>query len=377
MTRAQVSHSQAVRETTVVAFRSGVVPVATPERPLVLESGKELRHAGIAYEDLGPIDADRIVLVCHALTGDAHVARPNHDDDDASPGWWETLVGPGGAIDTRTTRVICSNVLGGCAGSTGPTSIDPTTGVRFGPEFPTVTIGDMVTAQRRLLDDLGISGPVHVIGGSIGGFQVLEWIRMAPDRLASATVIGSGTALNAFGLAHNAIARNVIRADPRFLDGRYDADRPPSQGLAAARQLAHLTYRSAVSFERRFGRRLENDRLAVHGYLDHQGSSFVRRFDANTYLGLLDAMDAYDATRDDRLAEGFRRLPGPLLVAGFTSDLLFPPAQSREIVAHATHCGARATMQILDTDDGHDAFLLPNASLARCISSLLADGAER
>ena len=353
-----------------VAARAGVVPVATPERPLALESGGELRHASIAYEDLGPQHAARIVLVCHALTGDAHVTRGRHEGPADSPGWWETIVGPGAAIDTTRTRVICSNVLGGCAGSTGPASIDPSTGDRFGPTFPAVTIADMVTAQQLLLDTLGVTGRVHVIGGSIGGFQTIEWVRRSPERVASAAVIASGIALNAFGLAHNAIARTVIRSDPDFLDGHYASHRPPDRGLAVARQLAHLTYRTSSAFDRRFGRRLADGRPAVHGYLDHQGDSFVRRFDANTYLGLLDAMDRFDAMADPRFLDGLRRMTGPMLVAGFTSDRLFPAAQSASLAELAERSGVATDLAIIDTEEGHDAFLLPSPDLANRVAAL-------
>lgn len=350
---------------------AAVVPIATPNDPLVLECGRPLSHAVLAYESFGPLDAAQTVLICHALTGDAHVTRHDPDDAEIRPGWWETLVGPGRAIDTDRIRVLCSNVLGGCTGSTGPTSIDPTTGRPYGPDFPPVSIADMVRAQRRLLDALGISEPVTVIGGSIGGFQVLEWIRMAPDRLAGAAVIGSAAALDAYGIAHNTIARSLILHDPDFRGGHYSPESPPARGLAAARQLAHLTYRTPQSFNRRFGRRVESGSFLVEGYLDHQGESFVRRFDANTYLGLLDAMNGFDALRDDRLQAGLRRLAGPLAVVGFSTDRLFPPTQSIELGRIAAEAGARCSVEILETDDGHDAFLLPLPGLDLTIHDLL------
>ncbi|MEL7483170.1 MAG: homoserine O-acetyltransferase, partial [Planctomycetota bacterium] len=295
--------------------RACEVAVASPESPLVLERGGQLRDAQLAFERFGPDEPKHIVLVCHALTGDAHVTRHDPSNPAERPGWWETLVGPGRAIDTDTTAVLCANVLGGCSGSTGPASINPETGIRYGPDFPAVTIADVVEAQRRMLEQLGIHQRVCVVGGSIGGFQVLEWLRSYPERLSGAAVIGSGPSLGAYGLAHNEVARRAIRADARFRDGRYHPDVPPAGGLAAARQLAHLTYRTPEAFERRFGRRTDNGRFNVAAYLDHKGGSFVRRFDANTYLALLEAMDHFDAMRDRRLYQGLRRLGGPLLIA--------------------------------------------------------------
>ncbi len=348
----------------------GVAVVASPDYPLVLESGAVLTHAQLAFESFGPADAERTVLVCHALTGDAHVTRRDPSDPDERRGWWETLVGPGGPVDTTRVRVLCANVLGGCAGSTGPMSTEPISRRRYGPAFPRVTIGDMVEAQARLLDALAIRRRVSVIGGSIGGFQALEWIRRFPERTEGAAVIASGAALNAFGLAFNRVARNAILADARFHNGWYSPADPPALGLATARQLAHLTYRTAESFEDRFGRTKQDgraDAFAVQSYLEHKGRSFVDRFDANTYLGLLDAMDAYDADAGGDLERRLALFGGRMLVAGFLSDGLFPPEQSAELARRATEAGVPTALELIDTPHGHDAFLMPSAALGAAV----------
>ena len=359
-----------------VRSRSGVATIASSERPLWLMHGGVLRHAELAYEIFGPHDASKTVLICHALTGDAHVTRHNQGNDAERSGWWESLVGPGRAVDTATTRVICTNVIGGCGGSTGPTSIDPQTGERFGPEFPTVTIQDIVAAQRRFIDFMGIRSLV-VIGGTIRGLQALEWVRAAPDMVTGATIIAAGTALNAYGLAHNHTARTAILSDQFFEQGRYDPYRPPAGGLAAARHLAHLTYRTSDAFERRFAREVEGDRIAVQSYHDYKWASFVERFDANSYLTLLDAMDRYDAERDGTLTDSLRRFDGRLLLAGLSTDLLFPSEQSERLAKIARRAGARCDLEIIDTDEGHDAFLMPSVSLDTAVRGLLIEGCER
>jgi homoserine O-acetyltransferase len=336
-----------------------------------LAQGGVLRDAQLAYERFGPDDAEHIVLICHALTGDAHVTRHDQDDPSERKGWWEVLVGPGCAIDTDTTAVLCANVLGGCAGSTGPASINPDTGQHYGPAFPAVTVADVVASQERMLDALGITQPVYVIGGSIGGFQALEWIRTRPERLAGAAIIASGVNLGSYGLAHNEIARGAIRADVNFKSGWYDADCPPTGGLAAARQLAHLTYRTPQAFDRRFGRERDDGQFNLASYLAYKGSSFVQRFDTNTYLAMLDLMDEFDAARDNALEEGFKSLRGPLLIAGISSDLLFPPAQSCELASIASAVHADCGLEVIATEEGHDAFLMPSDELENAVASLL------
>lgn len=359
--------------------RTGTMRVASKHRPLHLESGDCLDDASLAYEVFGPLYTDSVVLICHALTGDAHVTRQNAED---RPGWWETLVGPGKAIDTERYTVICSNVLGGCSGSTGPTSPMPSSGQPFGPSFPRVTIGDMVEAQRRLVDALGYTRGITVIGGSIGGFQALEWVRRFPHKIAAAAVIAAGTSLSPFGIAFNTIGRKVIRSDPNFRGGRYTQDLPPADGLAAARQLAHLTYRTSSAFDKRFGRRtvqarhpdaLAGDRFEVQSYLDYKGQSFAKRFDANTYITLTEAMDAYDADRDGGLTDRMAECKGQLLSVGYSSDWLFAPEQSLLLAAIAERAGVCSRGIVLETDDGHDAFLMPHEGLSQAVRRLLDD----
>ncbi|MEM1186601.1 MAG: homoserine O-acetyltransferase [Planctomycetota bacterium] len=354
----------------------GLATIASPIEPLELESGGVLRDAGLAYQSVGPADSDRVVLVCHALTGDANAAGSGDASPGRAKGWWHTLVGPGRAIDTRTTRVICTNVLGGCAGSTGPTSLNSKTGRAWGAEFPRVTVRDMVRAQARLLDRLGEKAPIVVVGGSLGGFQALEWIREFPERVSGAGVIASATSLSPFGLAFNHVGRNAIWADAKFNRGRYEPDDPPHAGLAVARQLAHLTYRSDRSMNARFPRGEGGQSgSGVGSYLEYKGKSFTERFDANSYLTLLDAMDTYDANAQGHLRGELSAFSGSLLVGGFSSDWLFTPEQSRALAAIARSAGVRTTLEIFESSDGHDAFLLPNEPFERSVRGLIDEAA--
>ncbi|MEM1329194.1 MAG: homoserine O-acetyltransferase [Planctomycetota bacterium] len=354
----------------------GLVAVATDREPLALERGEVMRHAEIAYQVFGPADAERTVLVCHALTGDAHVTqRSGTGFGQERPGWWESLIGPGRAIDTRSVHVIASNVLGGCSGSTGPASVDPATGERYGAAFPDVTVGDWVEAQRRLLDRLGVQGPIDVIGGSVGGFQALEWAIRYPERVRSAIVLASGARLNAYGLAFNAVGRSAIEGDPRFRGGWYPESDPPAAGLALARQIGHLTYRTSGSFDWRFGREVDGETgaFSVERYLDHKGAHFVRRFDANSYLRMLGAMDAYDAAGGrGSLDAALSRVRARMLLVGFSSDWLFPPGQSLELWHAAREVGVDAHARVVETEEGHDAFLLPSEELSGAVGEFLA-----
>ncbi|MEN0019938.1 MAG: homoserine O-acetyltransferase, partial [Planctomycetota bacterium] len=314
------------RGSSAVPWVCGSAVVAEPARPLRLERGGELRPAEVAYETFGRLAADgsNAVLICHALTGDAHVARAGADD---RPGWWEALVGEGRAIDPARHFVVCTNVLGGCSGSTGPTSMNPETGRLWRGAFPHVTIGDMVAAQARVLEHLGLGREkLTVVGGSIGGFQALEWAARFPDRVKSVAVLACGAALNAFGLAFNAVGRNAVIGDAKFAGGEYEIGDGPVAGLAVARQLAHLTYRASPSYDRRFGRRSGSPgRFAVHDYLVHKGGSFVKRFDANSYLRMLDAMDEfYLAAARGSVASALSKTAAAFLFVGYSSDWLFP-----------------------------------------------------
>ncbi len=341
----------------------------------------------VAYQTYGKLNAakDNAIFVCHALTGDAHVAG-RYQADDRKPGWWEGFVGPAKGLDTDRYFVICANILGGCQGTTGPVSIDPETAQPYGPDFPFITVSDIVRVHQALVDHLGIGRLLSVIGGSLGGMQVLEWAAQFPDRIASAIVLASGAKLNAQGIAFNNVGRRAIYADPRFRQGRYyDHDDPPRFGLALARMIAHITYLSEQSIEMKFGRRLQHsDELTydrdretefqVESYLHHQGLQFVERFDANSYLLLTRSMDYFD------LVESYGPLPVALgrtnarfLVVSYSTDWLFPTEQSRDIVRSLIAAHRRVSFAELDSPFGHDAFLIDSQlpMLARIVRPFL------
>lgn len=358
------------------------------DQPLLLESGETLPRLDIAYETYGTLDAEKsnAILICHALSGDAHVAgyRPGEDPDDrkTKPGWWDHYVGPGKPVDTNHYFVICSNCLGGCKGTTGPTSTNPETGRPYGLDFPFITIGDMVEVQRRLVDHLGIEKLLAVIGGSMGGMQALEWSVRFPDGLVGVLPIATTASLGAQPLAFDAVGRNAIRSDPDFHEGRYaERDTHPARGLAIARMLGHITYLSEEAMQRKFGRSLRRGaelhydlepQFSVETYLDHQGERFVERFDANTYLYLTRAMDYFNLG-DGRggLEATMASTRARFLVMSFTSDWLFPSFQSRRIVSALTHAGRQVTYLDIPSDSGHDTFLLPNAHQERAIAGFL------
>jgi homoserine O-acetyltransferase/O-succinyltransferase len=340
----------------------------TFDAPFKMRLGGELPGVVCAYETYGTLNADasNAVLVCHAISGDSHVAR--HDPDDG-PGWWDALIGPGNAIDTGTHFVICANVLGGCRGSTGPESIDPKTGKPYGPTFPDVTVEDMVDVQAMLLDHLGIQKIAAVIGGSLGGHQAMAWATRYPDRVAACCAIATSARLTSQALAFDVVARNAIQTDPAFHDGQYyDRSTHPDTGLAIARMLGHITYLSSKGMTDRFGidrlkpRQMDTDfesKFSVGTYLAHQGQRFVERFDANSYVTLSMAIDLFDLglTHAQRV-ESLRPSTCRWLVVGFSSDWLFPPRQSREIVAALTARDQPVTYCEITTEAGHDAFLI-------------------
>ena len=338
--------------------------------PLGLESGGTLPTVTVAFETYGQLNeaADNAILICHAISGDSHVARHNAEDD---PGWWDILVGPGKPVDTNRFFVICPNLLGGCRGTTGPGSLNPATGKSYGADFPTITIGDMVEVQRRLLDHLGINQLVAVIGGSVGGHQVLTWATRHPDRLRGAVVLASSPRLTSQALAFDVVGRNAIRRDPFFHNGQYyDQPQGPAVGLALARMIGHITYLSPEAMSQKF----EGDRLhpreeaiefektfSVGSYLGHQGTKFVERFDANSYLALSLAMDLFDlGGTPEQLAASFRSAKCRWLVQSFSSDWLFPPGQSRDIVNALVSNRAAVSYCDIKSACGHDAFLLPD-----------------
>ncbi len=338
--------------------------------PLRLDCGVDLAPFQIAYQTYGELNADRTnaLLICHALTGDQHVA--NEHPVTHKPGWWETMVGPGRIIDTDRYFVICPNVIGACMGTTGPAATNPKTAKPWGLDFPVITIRDMVRAQAMLLDRLGVETLFSVLGGSMGGMQVLQWAASYPARVFSAMPVACATRHSAQNIAFHEVGRQAVMADPDWRHGRYFAEGTnPRRGLAVARMAAHITYMSDAALHRKFGRRLQDREtptfsfdadFEVESYLRHQGSSFVERFDANSYLYLTRAMDYFDLAADHNgvLAEAFRGTRTRFCVVSFTSDWLFPTSESRSLVHALNAGGARVSFAEIDTDKGHDAFLL-------------------
>src|SRR4051794_2287622 len=358
------------------------------EQPLKLDAGVELAPFQIAYKTYGTLNAARsnAVLVCHALTGDQHVASVHPVT--GKQGWWETLVGPGKPIDTERYFVICPNVVGGCMGTTGPASTNPSTGKPWGLEFPVTTIRDMVRAQAMLLDHLGIDSLFSVAGGSMGGMQVLQWAASFPERVFSALPIAAATRHSAQNIAFHEVGRQAVMADPEWRQGRYfEHGTDPRRGLAVARMGAHITYLSDAALHRKFGRRFQ-DRdnptfsfdadFQVESYLRHQGISFVERFDANSYLYLTRAMDYFDIAADcgGVLAQAFKDTPTRFCVVSFTSDWLFPTSDSRAIVHALNAGGARVSFAEIVTDKGHDAFLLDEPELLAIVRGFLEGAAK-
>jgi homoserine O-acetyltransferase/O-succinyltransferase len=358
------------------------------DKPLRLDAGIDLAPFQIAYQTYGTLNPERsnTVLICHALTGDQHVA--NLHPVTQKPGWWETMVGPGRPIDTERYFVICPNVVGACMGTTGPASTNPRTGMCWGLDFPVITIRDMVRAQAMLLDELAIPSLFSIAGGSMGGMQVLQWCASYPRRVFSALPIAASTRHSAQNIAFHEVGRQAVMADPEWRHGRYFAEgTDPRRGLAVARMGAHITYLSDAALHRKFGRRFQ-DRdnptfsfdadFQVESYLRHQGISFVERFDANSYLYLTRAMDYFDlaADCDGVLARAFKDTPTRFCVISFTSDWLFPTAESRAIVHALNAGGARVSFAEIETDKGHDAFLLEEPELFAIVRGFL-EGAAR
>ncbi len=359
-----------------------------PERPLKLDSGIDLSPFQVAYKTYGQLNAARsnAVLICHALTGDQHVASVHPVT--GKNGWWETMVGPGKPIDTERYFVVCSNVVGGCMGSSGPGSIDPKTGKPYGLSFPVITIRDMVRAQAMLIDHLGIDTLFAVAGGSMGGMQVLQWAETFPERVFCALPIACATRHSAQNIAFHEVGRQAVMADPEWRGGRYLIEgTDPRRGLAVARMGAHITYLSDAALHRKFGRKFQDRSnptfsfdadFEVESYLRYQGSSFVERFDANSYLYLTRAMDYFDlaAEHGGVLAGAFKHTPTRFCVVSFTSDWLFPTSESRAIVHALNAASARVSFAEIVTDKGHDAFLLDEPELLAIIRGFL-DGAAR
>ncbi len=355
---------------------------AEPPDEMELDCGRKLGPITLAYETYGTLNADKsnAILIVHALSGDAHAAG-YHTPQDRKPGWWDNMIGPGKGFDTDKYFVICSNVIGGCRGSTGPCSIDPETGRPYGLRFPIITIGDMVRAQRHLIDHLGIDRLLAVAGGSMGGMQTLEWATRYPDRLKSALVIASTPLLSAQAIAFDAVGRDAIEADPDFNGGDYYDGRSPRRGLSIARMLAHITYLSDASMRNKFGRALRqakeyrydfNSEFSVETYLDYQGEQFVNRFDANSYLYITKAIDYFDiASTYGSLDNAMARVQARMLILSYSSDWLYPPYQSQMLVDALRRQKKDVTYCNIQSDYGHDAFLLEVEVMKKIIGGFL------
>jgi len=360
---------------------------AHPPHPLTLESGDTLGPITLAYECYGALNATKsnAVLITHALSGDAHVAG-RHSDDERKPGWWDVMVGPGKAFDTNKYFILCSNVIGGCMGSTGPSSINPETGKPYGLDFPIITVGDMVRCQRELILSLGIERLLCVAGGSMGGMQALYWATEFPEMLCSAAVIASTHLSGAQQIAFDAVGRNAIQADPAFNKGQYYDGPAPDKGLGIARMLAHITYLSDELMHTKFGRRLRSaeklsydfdSEFEIETYLDYQGEQFVNRFDANSYLYVTKAMDYFDISAPHGTLDlAMANVRARMLVLSYSSDWLYPPYQSAQI----TYALARARRDVsycnIESNYGHDAFLLEVDVMKKVISGFLAHAAD-
>lgn len=361
------------------------------ETSQLLDSGLSLDSVTIAYETIGELNQkkDNAILICHAFSGDAHVAGRYEDEPpDASPGWWDFMVGPGRGIDTEQYFVICCNILGSCMGSTGPASINPASNQPYGLDFPMVTIGDMVNAQKKVLQHLGIKKLHSVIGGSVGGMQVLEWCVRYPEMLRSAIPIATTMRHSALAIAFNEVARQAIMADPKWNKGNYYQDPGPDLGLAIARMIGHVTYLSDEAMRRKFGRNLQDKEdfsfdfgadFQVESYLRYQGSKFAKRFDANSVLYITKAADYFDLADDKNTTESLQDLAGSclkFLVISYTSDWLYPTYQAKELVQALKRTGQDVSFCEIEADCGHDAFLIPDNRLTKLIKGFL-DGIAR
>ncbi len=345
-------------------------------------SGRTLGSVTVAYETYGKLNPEKsnAILLGHALSGSAHAAG-RHTEEDIRPGWWDLYVGPGKPFDTDRYFIICSNVIGGCSGSTGPSSINPETGRTYGLDFPMVTIQDMVNVQQRLIRHLGIDRLLSVAGGSMGGMQALKWAILYPDMVCSVIPIACSASLSAQGIALNEVGRQAIMNDPNWNNGNYYGSKGPDAGLSLARMIGHITYLSEKHMHEKFGRRFKAEEapldsfknvFMVESYLHHQGTKFVDRFDANSYLYITKAIDYFDLKKDHgSLHTAFAGVQANFLVISFTSDWLYPSGQSKEIVQALRANGKNVMYTDIETDMGHDTFLLDYEPLKRNISSFL------
>jgi len=352
-------------ETKITTVETKYFTFAEPPGGMALESGQVLGPITVAYETYGTLNAEKsnAVLIEHAFSGDAHAAGYHAGDD--KPGWWDDMIGPGKAFDTNKYFVICSNVIGGCKGSTGPSSINPKTGKPYGLDFPMITIADMVNAQARLIDSLGIKELLCVAGGSMGGMQTLQWVASYPHRVRCAIPIATSMKHSPQQIAFDEVGRQAIMADPAWQEGDYYGKTVPERGLSVARMIGHITYMSDQSMEDKFSRRLKDKSYSfsfrtdfeVEGYLRYRGDSFVKRFDANSYLYITKAMDYFDVS-DGKLIPDGRKIDTKILVISFQSDWLYPSYQSKEMVQQMRMRQADVTYCEITSTYGHDAFLL-------------------
>ena len=353
--------------------------------PLRLDGGVLLSPVEIAYETYGSLapDGGNAILVCHALTGDQHVASTHPRT--GKPGWWTRMIGPGKPIDPARDFVICANVLGSCMGSSGPASVNPATGWPWGMAFPVITIRDMVRAQAMLLDHLGVARLKAIVGGSMGGMQALSWTATFPERIDAAVIIASTARHTAQNIAFHEVGRQAIMADPNWQSGDYYGGEPPAAGLAVARMAAHITYLSEAGLTEKFGRRLQareaksfgfDADFQVESYLRHQGLSFVDRFDANSYLYITRAMDYFDLAEEHGglLANAFRASRARFCLVSFDTDWLYPTSESRSIVQALNAAGAPVSFVELSSPYGHDAFLLDAPEMNRVVDGFLRGG---
>jgi len=339
---------------------------AHPPDELILESGERLGQITLAYETYGRLNAQKTnaILILHALSGDAHAAGFHKGEE--KPGWWDGMIGVRKAFDTEKYFVICSNVLGGCKGSTGPSSVNPKTNKPYGLEFPVITIKDMVNAQRHLIDHLGIEKLLCVVGGSMGGMQALQWAVSYPDRVRSAIPIATTAKHSPQQIAFNEVGRQAVISDPDWNGGNYYGGTLPAKGLAVARMIGHITYMSDISMAEKFGRRFKNGKklskfgadFEVEGYLHYHGDNFVKRFDPNSYLYITKALDYFDLSNGKTLCEVFKGVKAKFLIVAFKSDWLYPAYQSNEILKVCKLAGIEATYCEINSTYGHDAFLL-------------------
>ena len=359
------------------------------DEPLTLDSGVSLSPFTIGYNTYGTLNDDKsnVVLVCHALTGDQHAASPNPTNQKA--GWWQAIIGPGKTIDTDRFFVICTNVIGGCHGSTGPQDENPETGKPYGMSFPVITIADMVRAQTKLIDRLGIQSLFCVIGGSMGGMQALQWAVDYPERVFSAIPLATAPRHSAQNIAFHEVGRQAVMADPEWHDGDYyEHDTRPHKGLAVARMAAHITYLSEAALFRKFDRNLQDaDKISygfgadfqIESYLRYQGTSFVDRFDANSYLYITRATDYFDLARDhdNVLAKAFMNVKTRFCIVSFTSDWHYPTAYSKEIVKALNAAAGNVSFVEIDTDKGHDAFFLDEPEMIATLTGFISSAAQQ